>query len=718
MFSKLLNKILSNKRNILFVLVWISLFFVLSDSAFAVEQTNTFADTKKKVWEVVQFISTTLAVFLALISYLTTMFLSPEWVNGSLFWMNTVFKSIWIMVSNIVYLIFAFILIWIAFMNIIWKWTEKYALKQALPKFIVGILIVPFSWFLVNFILSISAILTISALNLPFDTFDSYKEKMQKVEVPTSCVFNPDNMSATWATDLSKILKCDKSWNKSIESLLSSDKSGDSIFGIIWLYTYWVINLESFDNLNEWYQKSVTNMAQLIIKIVFDFLFIVVYSVLMVALWLVLMTRWIYLWIYMMISPLFWLMYFFDKSEWWSGFFEKFNLKQFISLAFVPVFAMLALSFWLLFLYVVWNWMTTTDKTASAGIPTTINITKDSFKINEITLTLSWSVSTDQSITSFMQEIWNKWLWVIWSLILKIFGIVVLWWAVMAALRTNEITKAVVEPLYQFGSKVWELATKSPQYAPIFGGQSMESLSSAAWRVSSEFSSVQQRKWNKLAENFLPQNDVSKKYSDALTRVSHNAESAINNIRHLNPIWEAEDIAASWQAIEAYTKNLQKLNDEKKFTDPKKATELIEKLHKEWKSNPQIIKEVLRELDNISVNWYAILWWDSKTWNDSDVNSQLWKWASQQSQPVWTSNQTVNLNINWAPSQINVPQWVATDGIQWVIDNVKSKDDKNNFKSKASFITELAAELKKKNFQDPYATQIATQVADKIIWLT
>ena len=408
MFSKLLNKILSNKRNILFVLVWISLFFVLSDSAFAVEQTNTFADTKKKVWEVVQFISTTLAVFLALISYLTTMFLSPEWVNGSLFWMNTVFKSIWIMVSNIVYLIFAFILIWIAFMNIIWKWTEKYALKQALPKFIVGILIVPFSWFLVNFILSISAILTISALNLPFDTFDSYKEKMQKVEVPTSCVFNPDNMSATWATDLSKILKCDKSWNKSIESLLSSDKSGDSIFGIIWLYTYWVINLESFDNLNEWYQKSVTNMAQLIIKIVFDFLFIVVYSVLMVALWLVLMTRWIYLWIYMMISPLFWLMYFFDKSEWWSGFFEKFNLKQFISLAFVPVFAMLALSFWLLFLYVVWNWMTTTDKTASAGIPTTINITKDSFKINEITLTLSWSVSTDQSITSFMQEIWNK----------------------------------------------------------------------------------------------------------------------------------------------------------------------------------------------------------------------------------------------------------------------------------------------------------------------
>gem|GEM_PF-6325308 len=34
---------------------------------------------------------------------------------------------------------------------------------------------------------------------------------MQKVEVPTSCVFNPDNMSATGSTDLSKILLCEKS---------------------------------------------------------------------------------------------------------------------------------------------------------------------------------------------------------------------------------------------------------------------------------------------------------------------------------------------------------------------------------------------------------------------------------------------------------------------------------------------------------------------------
>jgi Na+-transporting methylmalonyl-CoA/oxaloacetate decarboxylase gamma subunit len=51
--------------------------------------------------------------------------------------MSTKFKEVWIMVSNIVYFVFAFILIWIAFMNIIGKNADQYQLKQALPKFIV-----------------------------------------------------------------------------------------------------------------------------------------------------------------------------------------------------------------------------------------------------------------------------------------------------------------------------------------------------------------------------------------------------------------------------------------------------------------------------------------------------------------------------------------------------------------------------------------------------
>ncbi|MBT3727351.1 hypothetical protein HOG21_06985 [bacterium] len=58
-------------------------------------------------------------MIVALLTYLATIFLSPSWLNGSLFGLNGYFKEIWIRVSNVVYFVFAFLLIWIAFMNII-----------------------------------------------------------------------------------------------------------------------------------------------------------------------------------------------------------------------------------------------------------------------------------------------------------------------------------------------------------------------------------------------------------------------------------------------------------------------------------------------------------------------------------------------------------------------------------------------------------------------
>lgn len=58
-------------------------------------------------------------------------------------------------------------------MNIIGKGDGTWELKQALPKFIVGVLIVPFSWFFVQFLLSLSAILTVGVLTLPYESFQN-----------------------------------------------------------------------------------------------------------------------------------------------------------------------------------------------------------------------------------------------------------------------------------------------------------------------------------------------------------------------------------------------------------------------------------------------------------------------------------------------------------------------------------------------------------------
>ena len=523
------------------ILYYFSLFFIvsflISDTTFAITQItiwetdNTAQSIAKWVNAWLKFVS----LFLWLLSYLATMFLSPEWINWSLFWMNKEFKTIWIMVSNIVYFIFAFLLIWIAFMNIIWKNTDQYQLKQALPKFIVWVLIVPFSWFLVQFILSISAILTVSALTLPYDSFpDKYASAVDKIMVPKECTL-----------DLSKELK-DKEYlncwdenNKiSLWTLLVNWSSSSSIYWILSFYTYWVMWATDADTIKfsdkeiSWY-KSIADIA---FKLVFDVLFVILYFILIVALWLVLMIRWIYIWIYIMLSPVFWLMYFFDKKDWWDWFFAKFNLKEFIALAMVPVYTMLALSFWMLFMYIVWTWLTLNEWTWVKSSSFTIDNSaiKDKWSIiriwekwkdNSISFAIKWATWT--ASTNLMEMVWNakdNVLWIIGMLILKLFWIVVLWWTVMAAMRTSEITKTVVEPLHQFGNNVWWIMKSAPWNIPIFGGQSMKSMSSASSTIKSTIDWKSSTKWADFAWKFINQDKSIRKIEDSVRWITKSSD--------------------------------------------------------------------------------------------------------------------------------------------------------------------------------------------------
>lgn len=533
MFPLLKDFLLKNKKNILFLVWFIFIYFTFTDWVFAEILLNKdwtlTADWSSKVATVFQWIWTIVTVFVSLLTYLATLFLSPEWINGSLFGLNAYFKQIWIMISNIVYLIFAFILIWIAFMNIIWKWWDKYQLKQALPKLIIWIIIVPFTWFLVQFILSLSAILTVQAINLPFETFSWFNTKLSEVKIPQKCYLNltssktdkTTNWTATkteakteakttvkkeGTVDTNSYFRCDpkkEGEDYTLGKVMESWNDSDSIFWVIATYTYWVLSLEGASNLTKFDSKAIGTIFDLAIKLIFDVLFIVVYAVLMIALWMVLLTRWIYIWIYIMISPLFWLMYFFDKTEWWWEFFDKFNIKQFISLALVPVYTMLALSFWLLFMFIVWQWMTEPNQSidvisiVDGDEWSVISIWWDK-GVGAFSLTVIWAPAT-KWLTNFADTVWNWALWVVWTLILKIFGIVVLWWAVMAALRTNDVTKAIVEPLHAFGTQVWWIVKSLPHHTPIPWVWSMSSMQQIAWKYSQALSNKSIKSATRLA---------------------------------------------------------------------------------------------------------------------------------------------------------------------------------------------------------------------------
>ncbi len=505
MFSKIKTKIQkyfsSNKKNIFFVF-WVLMLFLLSAE-------NTFAETSESVTKFASLLDWLLKILASILSIMTviaSLFLDPAWISWSLFWLDTIFKDLWILVSNIVYFVFALILIWIAFMNIVWKWQDKYQLKTALPKFVIWILIVPFTWFFVHFVLSISAILTMGALTLPSNTFSEYQTKIDDVEIPKICDLYLGSASSTGYFHCNR----DSSNMVKLWDLLKWEDWNESIFWVIAWYTYWVISIDKLDTISiETMADGVKKISDLIVKLWFDLLFILVYSILMITLSIALATRWIYLWIYTIISPVFWLMYFFWKKEWWGEWFIKnFSITEFVALALVPVYTMLALSFWLLFMFVIWNSLSL-DKNSGSNTDNVSELKLDKKWVQywEMRLNIKgWVLSSSEKdspfkVTSFFMDTWAASLWVVWMLILQMFSIAVLWMAIMAALKTSSITNAVTQPIRDFWSQVWWLISKMPSYAPIFPwGQSMSSMAQIARTWANYYSAKQSNKANEFME--------------------------------------------------------------------------------------------------------------------------------------------------------------------------------------------------------------------------
>ncbi len=776
MLKKLKNFILKNKKKLLFLTI-IMVFFVSFFINFSGENNyfwinlvnaeDANPDTVDSSKEASSSVSSSeaeivtgaikwfnilaeiVSVFVAVFTYLITMFLSPEWVNGTFFGLSWFIKQIWILVSNIVYFIFAFLLIVIAFVNIVWIWeNQKFQLKQALPRFVVWILIVPFSWFIVNFFISVTSALSIYALNLPYDTFKWYSDQMSGLEIPKKCTINltsqaeneewewqAKNSDSTSQTNNEKNdswIKCPtkEDWWETVTiwDLMSEENSTSGIFGTIWLYTYWILNLDSAAKLDKLDADTIKTILDLLIKVWFDFIFIILYAILMIALWLVLMTRWIRLWLYMMFSPVFWLMYFFEIKWWDKVWVTSFNIKDFISLAMVPVYSMLALSFWMLFIYIVWTWISSTWNISNNFVrleqswetnEESIIIWNAEEKEDNIQFVIKWNIAS----TSFGASEWGfldmlregseNGLWVIWWFIIKIIGLVVFWLAMIAAMKRNVLTKTIIAPLESFGSKVWEIASKSPQYLPIFPGRlSMWGIENIWNKTSSLLDTKSLETW----KNFLERNKIFTDWWLEISSKSLEAMTKLNNEWLVKSTAEAYQKAIkSWKSVEdlantADFRNLTKAILEK--LDDKEAKELLEK----WNfQNSNNLAKAMALIDNLSryntwwwTWWFDILtnsnykgqirnanadsinreefgknWWSSNSENNETDKSEDKKAKSEVETKlnatlnIWGQNINVQKNDKWKIVWIEKEKSEVDWLIEWLINKGKIKADKN-----------------------------------------
>lgn len=132
-------------------------------------------DASAKTMEAYNSMITTLNIVLYAISAIVTpivlfvgWLMSPDWTSGDIFNLREPMYKLWITVSNIVYFIYAILLIFIALGTMFNQ--DKFSYKVMLPKLALGILMVPFTWWFVQWTVSIASVVTASVMTIPAET--------------------------------------------------------------------------------------------------------------------------------------------------------------------------------------------------------------------------------------------------------------------------------------------------------------------------------------------------------------------------------------------------------------------------------------------------------------------------------------------------------------------------------------------------------------------
>ena len=97
--------------------------------------------------------------------------MSPDWTSGDMFGIRPILHTLWVLIANVTYFVYAILLIFIALATIFNS--DKYGYKQLLPKLALGILLVPLTWWFIQFIISLSSIVTASVMNIPMEALQA-----------------------------------------------------------------------------------------------------------------------------------------------------------------------------------------------------------------------------------------------------------------------------------------------------------------------------------------------------------------------------------------------------------------------------------------------------------------------------------------------------------------------------------------------------------------
>jgi hypothetical protein len=575
-------------------------------------------ETKPVVDETINSIISVLNLGIGVLTFLVTplimlagWLLSPDWTFGEIFGLRPILHQLWILISNVVYVIFGFMLVFVAFANIFgWEHSKAYEMKTMLPKLVTGMLMVPFTWFIVSAVLSISNVLTASVISLPMETIlksgGSTSKLLDTPIIPKLIVYNKWIDNGTGSTDWENWLtnngefvasNCPEAGTAgciSVKDFLTG--GGWGAYNLLSVYAYGIFKIQWYKAITP--EQKINKTWDIASKLWFWVIFFVIFGILVIAIVYALFSRAIMLWLFAMFSPLFALMYVMGKSEKFKAL-EHFSVTKFISLAMVPVYVSAALAFGLMFLGLV-MWATgNEEKTGNGKLTSGVvdinslngNTTIFKFWAEKNGITLITNGLLDSEAKSWVSSALDIGKGIIGTIIMNVLALVILWMAVMAALGSDEITKAAVSPISEMWDSVWKLMKSAPSYVPIpgTGGQSVKSVtqwvSGIKWWIetaaSSKASDITRKFWFEDAAN---RNQAYAKLNAATT--NWQVKPAIDALREMEKTYTDINAALNdWKFREAVAK-LGKMK------------EIGVEINPESINSPKWLADAYRQIDN------------------------------------------------------------------------------------------------------------------------
>jgi len=548
--------------------------------------TDTSQDQSKWLNEAVQLVNAILWI-ISIIAVpaiiLASWLLSPDWTSGDLFRLREPMYNMWIVVSNIVYFVYAILLILIALATIFGK--ENFSYKVMLPKLALGILMVPFTWWFVQWTISIATVVTASVITIPINTLADTAAGgayLNRAVIPRAHYIYS---TASWSENTQA--SCDGSRNDYCMSFREVTAAGWGTYSPLFLYAYDVFKLQEVKE-TRWTLNTITTIGQLLNQLVVGAIMFLIFGILVLALIAMLLLRAIKLWVYAIFSPLFTL-HFVAGKELFGKESETFTLKEFIGLAFVPAVVWLTLSFGLIVVSAINGWGNGGDTQGQPCTNLTIsnynelwtrppdwwctivtlfwdennrivkwivetsagrNNVVDVVRIFWINLVFVWkAVNQAAERESIMSSVNNNssllnaaW-WIFGTIILNIIALLFIWLAFMAGKWVSKAVSVAVQPFEDLGKKVGNMAASAPKYMPLpIPGGSIH----GAWRAVDQIQALKQT----MAE---------KKYQDSsvwqfLARKNPEAEIDVKNLIKINEANSARDTKnLIWAAKEGLT---------------------------------------------------------------------------------------------------------------------------------------------------------------------